>query len=68
VHDCAHVSRREARAARANQKAADRAPVIAELRAAGITGLGVIAAALTKRGIPTPNGWAYWRAVLVSRC
>ena len=46
----------EAGIARANQKAAELAPVIAELRAAGITSLSGIAGALNARGVRTPWG------------
>ena len=42
-----------ARAENADRKAADYAGVIAELRAAGVTSLAGIAAALNERGIPT---------------
>jgi hypothetical protein len=50
---------------RANQKAAELAPVIAELRAAGITSKKGIAKALNNRAIPTPLG--EWRAIQVAR-
>jgi hypothetical protein len=43
----------EARKARANRAAADRAPIIAGLQAAAITSLTGIAAALEERGVPT---------------
>jgi hypothetical protein len=43
--------RAKARIARANRTAADRAPVIAELRSAGITSLKGIAAALDERHV-----------------
>jgi len=52
---------------RAYQRAADLAPTIAELRAAGVTSLGRIAAELNRRGIPTANGKGQWQAVQVSR-
>jgi hypothetical protein len=57
----------EARKARANRAAADLAPIIAELRAAGITSLTGIATALEERGVPTPAGSGHWRAVQVRR-
>jgi hypothetical protein len=57
----------KARTARANRSAADLAPVIAELRAAGITSLNGIAAALNERGVPTPAGSRHWHAVQVAR-
>lgn len=58
---------RAARMARADQRALDLAPIIAELREAGVTGLRGIAKALTERGIPTPRGAATWREAQVSR-
>jgi hypothetical protein len=54
-------------AKRAADKAADYAPVIREIQAAGTTSLSGIAAALTERGIPTPGGQGTWQAVQVSR-
>jgi hypothetical protein len=57
----------EARQARADAKAADLAPVIAELRAAGVTTLEGIAAALDERGLPTPSGHRHWHAMQVAR-
>jgi hypothetical protein len=58
---------KEARTARAKQKAADLAPVIAELRAAGVTSLRSIAAALSERGIPTVAGSGRWHHAQVRR-
>jgi hypothetical protein len=46
------------RAAGSDRRAADVAPVIRELQAAG-TSLRGIAAALAERGIPTPLGGAW---------
>jgi hypothetical protein len=57
----------KARSARANRTAADLAPIIAELRASGITTLNGFAAALNERGVPTPAGSGHWRAAQVSR-
>jgi hypothetical protein len=57
----------EPRKVRANRAGADLAPIIAELRAAGITSLTGIAAALEARGVPTPAGSGHWRAVQVRR-
>jgi hypothetical protein len=57
----------EAGTARANQLAAELAPVIAELRAAGITSKKGIARALNKRAIRTPRGLGQWRAIQVAR-
>ena len=48
-------------------RAADIAPVIAELRASGVTSLLGIASALHERGIPAPRGGASWSAAQVSR-
>jgi hypothetical protein len=56
-----------ARVARANGRAADLAPIIAELQAAGITTLRAIAAALNDRRVPTANGNGAWRSEQVSR-
>jgi DNA invertase Pin-like site-specific DNA recombinase len=50
----------------AAERAANIAPVIAELQADGATSLRAIADGLNKRGIPTANGGA-WSAVQVSR-
>jgi hypothetical protein len=54
--DSARLSSRKGRAERARRYAADIAPVIAELRAAGVTTLRGIAAELNARGIPTATG------------
>jgi DNA invertase Pin-like site-specific DNA recombinase len=54
-------------AERAAGRAADLAPVVRELRAAGVTSLRAIAAALNKRGIPTAAGSGQWHAAQVSR-
>lgn len=51
---------------RAQQRAADLAPIIAELRAAGVTSLRSIAAALDERGIPAAHGGT-WQAASVMR-
>jgi DNA invertase Pin-like site-specific DNA recombinase len=57
---------RETIAKRADAKAADIAPAIRELQAAGITSLTGIAAGLNDQGIPTPRG-GKWQAVQVQR-
>jgi len=49
-------------AAQADARAAALAPVIAEMRATGITSPYAIAAALTARGIPTARGHRFWMA------
>jgi hypothetical protein len=50
----------KARTARAIAEAADLAPIIEDLRAAGATILKGIAAALDERGIPTSTGRGNW--------
>jgi DNA invertase Pin-like site-specific DNA recombinase len=52
---------------RAEARAADLAPIIAELQAAGATSLRAIAAGLNARGIPTSRGTGTWSAVQVAR-
>jgi hypothetical protein len=49
-------------AAQADARAVALAPIIAELRARGITAPYAIAAALTERGIPTARGHRFWMA------
>lgn len=63
----AQESGRAVQAARAAARGSDLRPVIAELRAAGITSLTGLAAALTSRGIPTSRGKARWAPVQVAR-
>jgi DNA invertase Pin-like site-specific DNA recombinase len=65
--ETAREAGRAVRASRADARAADLAPVIAELRERGVTTLNGIAQALTERGIPTPRGRSAWSAVQVSR-
>lgn len=50
----------KARSARASRTAADLPPIIAELRAAGITSLKGIAKELNIRVVLTPTGRRYW--------
>ena len=52
---------------RTKARAADLAPIIAELQAAGATSLRTIAAGLNARGIPTARGTGTWSAVQVAR-
>ena len=52
---------------RADARATDLAPTIAELQAAGVMSLHGIAAALNARGIPTVNGKGAWQAIQVRR-
>jgi DNA invertase Pin-like site-specific DNA recombinase len=57
----------EKRRARADAKATDLGPLITELRAAGVTSLRGIAAALNERGIPTAAERGEWQAAQVRR-
>jgi len=65
--DDMRASGRAALASRSNARAADLAPIIGELRAAGVTSLGGIARALSERSIPTARGGANWTETQVSR-
>ncbi len=63
------AGREKGRAARtkiATERTADLAPIIADIRAAGVVSLRAIAADLNRRGIPAPRGGA-WSAVQVKR-
>lgn len=55
------------KSAKAKAHAADLAPVVAEIRAAGVGTLTGVAKALTARGIPTPSGRGGWQATQVAR-
>ncbi len=64
------AARKAAIAAKADKvakRAADLAPMIAELQAAGATSLRAIADGLNQRGIPTARGNAVWSATQVAR-
>ena len=52
---------------RADAKAANVAPIIAELKAAGRTSLRAIAVGLNAQGIPTARGNGEWTASQVAR-
>src|SRR5712664_4958908 len=52
---------------RANSRAADIAPIIADLQAGGAESLRAIADGLNEAGIPTPRGQGKWSAVQVHR-
>jgi hypothetical protein len=58
---------RQARIARAVERALELAPVLRELQESGITSLNGIAAALNERGVPTPAGHPHWHASQVAR-
>ncbi|ACL62234.1 recombinase family protein [Methylobacterium nodulans] len=66
MSDATRAAGRAARTLKADGRAADLAPTIAELQAAGITSLGGIAKALNERGIPTARG-GEWSPMQVSR-
>ncbi len=65
--DYTRAAGRAALAARADERAQELAPVIAELRARGVTSLGKIAAELCARNIPAARGGSKWSEVQVSR-
>jgi hypothetical protein len=58
---------REARQARADESAANVAPIVKALQAAGLTSLNGIATALNARGVRTPRGRDRWHASQVAR-
>lgn len=62
-HEAAAAGRR----AKGQAEVARLSPVIAELRAAGITSATGLARALTERGIPTARGGETWTTVQVQR-
>jgi hypothetical protein len=57
----------EACQARAAERAAKLAPIIAELKAPGITRLSGIAAALNVRGVLTPTGRRHWSSSQIAQ-
>lgn len=57
----------QAKARAADARAADLAPILASIRAAGVTTLEGVATALTARGIPTPSGRGAWHPATVAR-
>ena len=67
ISDEARQISRQTRKTRSEARAADLAPVIAELQAAGVTSLSGLARGLVERGIPTARGGSKWTAVQVSR-
>jgi hypothetical protein len=52
----------EAVTARASARAADLAPTVADIQAAGARSLRAIAGELNRRGIRTPRGKGEWQA------
>jgi hypothetical protein len=67
VTTAAQRAGREVVRARAIAKAADLAPIVKELRAAGVTSLNGLAEAFNARGVPTPAGRRHWYATQVAR-
>jgi DNA invertase Pin-like site-specific DNA recombinase len=63
----AWVIGRAAQTARTKARAGDLAPILAELRNAGVTTLAAIAQALTHRRIPTARGLSGWSPTQVKR-
>jgi len=58
---------RAVRTARADARAADLAPIMADLQVAGATTLQAIATELNRRGIPTTTGRGEWSGKQVRR-
>jgi len=58
---------RKALIARADARASELAPIVAELRRSGITSWYGIARALNKRGVPTATGRGIWEPGQVRR-
>ena len=58
---------RQARIARAAERATRLASTVKELQAAGVTSLNGIAAALNASGVPTPAGRSHWHPTQVGR-
>lgn len=67
LDDATRAAGREAIQARARARASDLAPILAEMKAAGVTSLGGLARGLTERGVPTARGGSNWTAVQVQR-
>lgn len=63
----ARATGRATQVARSKARAADLAPILAELKSAGVTTLAAIAQALTDRRIPTARGVSSWSPTQVSR-
>lgn len=67
VSEAARQASKATRAAKAQTRTLDLAPVIASLRAEGITSATGLAKALTARGIPTARGGEGWSTLQVQR-
>lgn len=66
IDDAGRAISIEKRQSRCQERSADLAPTVADLRASGAASLRQIAAALNERGIPTARG-GQWSAVQVKR-
>lgn len=64
--EAAQQAGRAVQAARATRRAADLAPIVEELRSAGVTSLIGLATALNERGVPAARG-GRWSPVQVRR-
>lgn len=67
IDDAARERSKAARNSVAADRAADLAPLLAELRGAGINSLNATARELTLRGVPTARGSTNWSPAQVSR-
>jgi DNA invertase Pin-like site-specific DNA recombinase len=65
-HDLGRARGRATKTAKARKRAADLAPIVADLRASGATSLSAIAAGLNELRIPTARE-GRWSAVQVER-
>ncbi|WP_336489308.1 recombinase family protein [Methylobacterium nigriterrae] len=66
MSDATREAGRATRTAKANERASDLAPILADLQAAGVISYGALARALNERGIPTARG-GEWSPMQVSR-
>jgi hypothetical protein len=62
----ARQAARKVTIARADERALALAPLLAEIRASGITKTHAIAAELMRRGIPTARGHRFWGGTQVT--
>ena len=63
----AETSAAAAKAAQADARARNLAPIVAQMQAAGCRSLASYAAALTARGLPSPSGRGPWHRSGVAR-
>jgi DNA invertase Pin-like site-specific DNA recombinase len=67
IDDAARAASVASRRAVADARAADLAPIVAELKESGVASLGAMARALSDRAIPTARGGQKWTETQVSR-